>query len=534
MRTKSDCPSLEGLSAGLSRRELVARLAQVLQFARRGVARLALYSPLWESETVGLVSQADKVIVETALLALLASRVADGSELLRNESTALVRQLAPLARSERNQVLLLRFPHTAASLGIAHVALSSMGNQDDVFDAILRQAMASGHVDAVERLPYRAMDLEWLRGILEPEVTPIFDGLLPQSILSSAAHPIYMAETDAYAVTHALMYLTDFGDRALPAPVDLERVGTMVDASLAWHVLGGNFDLLGELVISAAVTRRLFWSPYACLAFQILMQAWDEFGFIPSPSLDGKHFRTLTGEVANAYAFRHTYHSTYVGGILCAVLLRLPECATPAGRAQCKPSRPELLADCEAAITRARAFCAQFDAEAGALRGGAAQGLRSSILRTPPFDSMSLVARVRGRIGEYPAACGRPDAPWVVAARVVEQAGLLTPEELALTLSDALLIQASRDYNLPVLVAALLDRAGSALPPSTSLFEATAFLLRQQLPSGAIGAHFVVPENLVSPKAGHVTGSFAHCLACVLDHLRRVAPPTEELRVVRA
>jgi hypothetical protein len=81
-------------------------------------------------------------------------------------------------------------------------------------------------------------------------------------------------------------------------------------------------------------------------------------------------------------------------------------------------------------------------------------------------------------------------------------------------------VQAARDYNLSVLVAALLDRATSALPLSATLLETTAFLCRQQLPSGAIGAHFVVPQNQASSQAAEVTAALAGCIGCLLAYIQ--------------
>src|SRR5512133_3619597 len=169
--------TLEELSPQASHADLEARLEGVLRFARGGIDNLERHSPFWGDDTIGFVTQADKIVVETALLALLASRV--DQPVIRRGSILLASVLQPFARSERNRVLLLRFPHTAASLGIAHVALSRVGNIDDDFDQLLRRALTTGQVDALERLPYRTMDLGWLRGVLNPDTEPHFDDLLP-------------------------------------------------------------------------------------------------------------------------------------------------------------------------------------------------------------------------------------------------------------------------------------------------------------------------------------------------------------------
>ncbi|HMA97040.1 MAG TPA: hypothetical protein VKP30_30355 [Polyangiaceae bacterium] len=506
--------TLEELSPQASHADLEARLEGVLRFARGGIDNLERHSPFWGDDTIGFVTQADKIVVETALLALLASRV--DQPVIRRESILLASVLQPFARSERNRVLLLRFPHTAASLGIAHVALSRVGNIDDDFDQLLRRALTTGQVDALERLPYRTMDLGWLRGVLNPDTEPHFDDLLPFSILSSLAHPIYMAETDAYAVTHAIMYLTDFGRRPLPATISRSRLTAMVDACLAWNILGGNLDLLGELLISAVLIRAP-WSAYAKIAYTMLTQVWDELGFLPSLAFEPKHFHSLSGDEASAYVFKHIYHSTYVGGILAQVLLGLGEHqAAEFERCDASCLNLRMLDEYRNAIARAKAFCA---ARKGEVNLDAPTNSRPLPSPEPP-TAASLHARTVRRIATYAGACGRAGAPWASAIANIPTIG---QEELSLVLSDALIIQAARDYNLPVLMAALLDRADSGLPPSTTLLEGGAFLARQQVPSGAIGAHFVNAANLSAPEAVTATALFADCLSALDAHLQHYA-----------
>jgi hypothetical protein len=349
-------PSLDALFPGLTRAGLTARLKEVLKFAQINVADIDRHAPFWPEESRGIVTQADKVVVETALLSLLASRARDGGAPLDDEIASLIALLGPLARSESNQVRLLRFPQTAASIGIAHICLSGLGSRDDVFDALIRQAFSSGHVEAIERLPYRAMDLAWLRGIHDVTGASGAERFLPDSILTSCAHPLHMAEMDAYAVTHALMYLTDFGACAVPAGVCLDKVSGQVDACLAWHIFTGNMDLLGELLVSAALLR-VAWSPYVRLAVRMLLSVWDEFGFLPSAAFDAGRYRTLAGDAARAYAFLHVYHTTYVAGILCQVLLRCPErAATLEPWAPATDTDPTLLTRGRETLSAARAF----------------------------------------------------------------------------------------------------------------------------------------------------------------------------------
>jgi hypothetical protein len=66
---------------------------------------------------------------------------------------------------------------------------------------------------------------------------------------------------------------------------------------------------------------------------------------------------------------------------------------------------------------------------------------------------------------------------------------------------DARLIQAVRAYDLAGLARAMEQAMASGLPPSPVFGAALAFLDRQRLPGGEIGAQFLLPENRAHPAA---------------------------------
>jgi hypothetical protein len=512
--------SLDGLSSGLTHVELRGRLTRVLQFAATNLDGLDVYSRFWEEEQptpkkdepAALVNQADKVIVEAALLALIASTVINKADPENAALDSLIEKVKVCARSERVQVLFLRFPHTAASLGIAHVILSRLGHGDERFDALVRAALESGHAEAVERLPYRTMDLRWLLGIMNPATAPKFDDLLPHSILTSCVHPIYASDLDVYAITHGIMYLTDFGRHELPYSLDPQRLGQMIDSCLAWHILSNNFDLLGELLLSAACIPNA-WSPYTGLAWRLLASMWDELGFLPSCTFDSARYAELSGERASAYAFLHIYHTTFVAGLLCAVLLRHPQTGDDTDVWAPAPAiSADLLERAELAVLNAHDFCSHHGMRTDQL---SEQDDPTGDRLIEPPDELSIYEKTVNRIRNYPGPCSLPDAGWADAAKTTAWHST----EVALVLNDALIIQAARDYQVPLLVSALLDRADSDLPLSATVLEALAFLIRQQLPSGAIGAHFVIPDNCQSSAAPEITQSMASCIARLILHV---------------
>jgi hypothetical protein len=245
----------------------------------------------------------------------------------------------------------------------------------------------------------------------------------------------------------------------------------------------------------------LHWtgSPHAHLAWSALSWAWDELGFLPSPSFDSKAYGALEDNQARAYAFRHVYHTEYVGGILCAVLL-----CTRAGQEIAPALQPcdndDLAKRCQRTLSRSRAYWKGQRGESIAPNASNIRGyLRSQ-------DALLLVET---RLTESRTAGGRNNPLWREVCSRTE----LDRREVAEVLFDGLLIHAAREYELATLASTLCDIGRLSMPVTPTAIEATEFLLRQQLPSGAIGAQFLseVPSG-VSRAVEAVSGLIEEAL----------------------
>lgn len=493
-------------SLSRSRPRLIAFLLSALDNARSGIKCLDTHNAIWKEEIDPVATLADKVVVETMLFAMLASRVRELPETVRASLDDICGACSAWVRNPKNTMLLTRHPHTAVTLGIGHVALSQSGYADDGFDSLVRRAFASGRIHAIERLPYRAMEVLWLKSLLFQQTDPGFPELLPASILLAPSHPVYMTEADCYALTHALMYLTDFGRIALPPQVSRAHLRRLLDSALAWNILGENLDLLGELLMAHEFIGGPS-SPYVEFAWHMFSTTWTQFGFLPCPSLDPKQYQSLNGEEAQAYAFKHTYHTTYVGGILCALLLNSPHAqnvSDPENRQDFKP----LIHKLDEAAAEARHFFAEQDGRPyPADKKPVTEPLNTA------FDTLSLITL---RMSECPTLNNAQSRQWikVLADSPIDHEGL------ALILSDGLLIHAAKEYELGVLGRALADRSRSKLPVSTTFLEAAEFLADQQLPDGAIGAHFAAAKDKTALSV-ELTKSMTLALEAVSGFLRR-------------
>lgn len=294
------------------------RIEQVLDFAINNINQIDLTHSDWNESIGPHICFADKVVIETALLTLMVNRTC-GNEFEQQLHT-LGKAICPFVRNEKNLTTLKRLPQSAAVFGIGHAALCTLGFPDDQFDKLIKRAFQTGEVFNTERLPYRKMDVQWLHNLIFPSSPIALDETLRHTILMSTAHPIYMAIPDIYALTHSLMYITDFGTTAVPQCVNAQYISSVINSACAYHLLSDNLDVLGELIMSNILMQNN-WSPHVELGMVLLTGIWDELGFLPCPTFDAGAYQLLQGKAASSYAFRHLYHTTYVGGILCCLLL---------------------------------------------------------------------------------------------------------------------------------------------------------------------------------------------------------------------
>jgi len=100
------------------------------------------------------------------------------------------------------------------------------------------------------------------------------------------------------------------------------------------------------------------------------------------------------------------------------------------------------------------------------------------------------------------------------------------PQDQLLVVADALLIAGVRNYDLALVSRVLSLVAAEDCPLSDTAIEATQFLLRQQVPCGAIGAYFVSEDNIVRDEAVGITACLAYALLLISKRLLAAQPVT--------
>ncbi len=229
--------------------DLVRRLCGALDLARQAVERFAAKGYAAPADPAARV-QPEKLIGETAILLHAASAAAAGRPRLRERIDALAHLLVPHARGERMMLGICLEPSVALDYAEAHILLSALGYRDAHFDALLRQCMTSQAGAGRERVPHRALEQQWIAGIWRhcvPEARGRASRRALDLVLKRPLDVLSRGLDEAYAFTHALMYVADFGRcrRRLPRA----RATITAEAEAIWR---------------AASTRRITISAAKC------------------------------------------------------------------------------------------------------------------------------------------------------------------------------------------------------------------------------------------------------------------------------
>jgi hypothetical protein len=257
-----------------------------------------------------------KEVGEIAMLLRLADRVLTG-DADRQRIVDLAGRIASLARSPEHRGVIVRRPSRAAAHLLAHACLQQLGCTDPAFDELARAALAASAAGASERVPYRLLDVAWIRHLL------LGDGELdhPALALSPIAQGVDLVGAtteDAYAFSHALPYATDFGRHPLPGWADTRWLAGIADALVLKALDEDDLDLLGELLMVPALLRRP-WSPVQWFGWRVLCDTWRYYGFVPGPGLPAATAVESTAQTRRR-VLGTVYHTTLVGGLLVATL----------------------------------------------------------------------------------------------------------------------------------------------------------------------------------------------------------------------
>src|SRR4051812_18618942 len=141
---------------------------------------------------------------------------------------------------------------------------------DSSYCEIIQRTLDQRYVTAVELVPSRVMEFRHaLDSVGLKHNLPGYEDLYRTSLLAQTPPLVYFTNGDAYAVTHTLFYLTDFGLRPITAIPEqqLPTICWMVSTLLGIYLREKNWDIVGELILNC---RGLHWAPPF-----VFESAWD-------------------------------------------------------------------------------------------------------------------------------------------------------------------------------------------------------------------------------------------------------------------
>ena len=323
--------------ATLGEPDLVRRVCAALDVAEQAVGAITP-GPEGAPKLVTLANLSEKVVAETAMLLLCAATVQDRDDGIRQRVAVVAGLIQPLARSDTVLAGICLEPGLARDHALAHTILDLLGWPDTDTEALLSKSLTMSSDLGPERLPHRMLEQEWLARITRagPRTMAPDPDLPSRSALGRPLDALFSTTDDVYAFTHAVMYLSDLGQRQVTLPRPPEAIASDADAALAFSLDRDDFDLTAEVLLSWPMLG-LPWSSSASFAFVVLASAEDELGFLPGPTFDRAHYESLPGDDRMTYALVSSYHTDFIWGFLCASALR-PGCAPPPWPATTAPT----------------------------------------------------------------------------------------------------------------------------------------------------------------------------------------------------
>jgi hypothetical protein len=218
----------------------------------------------------------------------------------------LARALVLHARHRRVEIGIALHPALALDYSAAHIVLAKAGYPDDVFDKTLGDSLAATTAAARERAPHRELEQDWLAS-LRGGPAPSEDALR-RTALIQGTDLLTGSRDDVYALTHALLYATDFGNHRPRLARPEDDILATVRSALAGALDDDDFDLAGELLLAWPFLDAA-WDEPSSFAFAALAEVEDEVGGIPSLALDRVEYERQPVAARKSYVAAVAYNT---------------------------------------------------------------------------------------------------------------------------------------------------------------------------------------------------------------------------------
>ena len=258
---------------------------------------------------------AKKAVVELALLVAYRHRLNPAP--LTPDWLVLLDTIEQVASRPAYVEAAARDPRALLLYALTFAALRICRRENPEFAHVVTQCLASGYAIAAERLPYRRMDLLHFLLIsgLDPAAGAKLDETYLSTLLAQSPNVVELNDSDVYAITHALFYLTDFGQRPATTSADVPAI---LEALLRLAIAERNADLASELLCCALPYRLA----NTAAGWKLLAEMQQPDGCLPGPP---GVVRPAPTDPPGYFAWKQAYHTTIVG-ILASLMANAPLC----------------------------------------------------------------------------------------------------------------------------------------------------------------------------------------------------------------
>jgi hypothetical protein len=265
----------------------------------------------------------EKVHSEVSLLGLIVSRFnIIESDHIHSALDQIARCMGAQHYVQRAIERVVRLPQLSPAFSLPIRYRETRGVAGEVESRLIRNALSHQLVEAIERFPFRRLDVAWIKKQFDLPNQLNNRNLLESTCLSSPVHPIYASLTDIYGLTHAIFYHSDFGNKSLNCDIfNVDAIASNLHASAAFALSEGNLDLLAELACCAWCLPKVpSWAP---AVRDFVCTIWKKFGFIAGTEFEASLLAVNDNSSKwKSYLMQSTYHPTLVAGIMIAVALQ--------------------------------------------------------------------------------------------------------------------------------------------------------------------------------------------------------------------
>jgi hypothetical protein len=202
-------------------------------------------------------------------------------------------------------------PERAPLLAMGTALLDQLERPSPEWRARLDWAWQDEFVSLAERTPHQDLELRWSRALLDGSTVD----WRAEDRARALRHgwPALMTADDAYAWTHAIFYLTDFGSQPLDL-ADEQRIELrrQLDAAIVWSLARYDFDLLSEFLLASVYAGTADTERWR-VGFAVLLSTWDQLGWVPDREVE---VEGLSLDVARQKLYYAVYHANLVAALL--------------------------------------------------------------------------------------------------------------------------------------------------------------------------------------------------------------------------